>query len=102
MSIVAPEVIHEPFTYNQALQSYREKSKVALLRKTIYGLKQSVYQWNKNLFTKLLRVCLTRLLSDYSVFIRNPGTNKVVIVVVYVDDFLLFGLDMKKIESVKC
>ncbi len=44
---------------------------------------------------------MTRLLPDYSVFIRNPGTDKVVIVVVYVDSFLLFGPDMKEIESVK-
>ncbi len=87
--------------YVELPNGYREAGKVALLRKTIYGLKKSARQWNKNLSTKLLRAGLTRLLYDYSVFIRNPGTDKVVIVVVYVDDFLLFGPDMKEIESVK-
>ncbi len=56
---------------------------------------------------KLKKTCycavfvLTRLLSDYSVCIRNSRTDKVVIVVVYIDEFLLFDFDMKKMESAK-
>lgn len=73
----------------------------ALLRKTIYGLKQSARQWNKNLSAKLFRAGLTRLMSDYSVFIRNAGTPRVVIVFVYVDDFLVFGPDKAEIDNVK-
>ena len=35
--------------YVELLNGYLEAGKVALLRKTIYGLKQSARQWNKNL-----------------------------------------------------
>ncbi len=34
--------------YVELLNGYWEAGKVALLRKTIYGLKQSACQWNKN------------------------------------------------------
>ena len=40
-------------------------------------------------------------MSDYSVFIRNAGTLRVVIVLVYVDDFLVFGPDKAEIDNVK-
>lgn len=40
-------------------------------------------------------------MSDYSVFIRNAGTPRVVIVLVYVDDFLIFGPDKAEIDNVK-
>ena len=44
---------------------------------------------------------LKKLLSDYSAFAKNLGTDQVVIVIVYVDDFLFFGLDIAEINSIK-
>ena len=87
--------------YVELLDGYKQADRTALLRKTIYGLKQSARQWNKNLSAKLLGAGLTRLMSDYSVFIRNAGTTKVVIVIVYVDDFLVFGPNMSEIDNIK-
>ena len=87
--------------YVELPDGYKQADRAALLRKTIYGLKQSARQWNKNLSAKLLGAGLTRLMSDYSVFIRNAGTTKVVIVIVYVDDFLVFGPNMSEIDNIK-
>ena len=42
-----------------------------------------------------------RLVSDYLAFAKKFGTSKVVIVIVYVDDFLFFGLDFTEINLVK-
>lgn len=87
--------------YVELPDEYKQADRAALLRKTIYGLKQSARQWNKNLSAKLFRAGLTRLMSDYSVFIRNAGTTRVVIVIVYVDDFLVFGPNMSDIDIIK-
>ena len=87
--------------YVELPDGYKEPGKAALLRKTIYGLKQSARQWHRNLSAKLLKAGLTRLMSDYSVFIRNAGSSKMVIVVIYVDDFLVFGLDKSEIDNIK-
>ena len=87
--------------YVELPDGYKERGAAALLRKTIYGLKQSARQWNKNLSAKLFRAGLTRLMSDYSVFNRNAGIPRVVIVIIYVDDFLAFGPNMSEIKNLK-
>ncbi len=40
-------------------------------------------------------------MSDYSAFAKNLGTSKVVIVIVYIDNFLFFRLDLTEIKIVK-
>lgn len=40
-------------------------------------------------------------MSNYSDFAKNLGTSKVVIIIVYVDDFLFFGPDFMEINIVK-
>ena len=80
---------------------YRQSDRAALLRKTIHGLKQSARQWNINLSTKLFRAGLTWMMSNYSDIIRNFGPTKVIIVIVYVDDFLVFGPKMSEIGNIK-
>ncbi len=49
----------------------------------------------------MIHVDLNKLVSDYSVFVKNLETSKLVIVIVYVDDFLFFGPDIQKINTVK-
>lgn len=89
------------FLYFKLYDGYKDPKKAAVLRKTIYSLKQFVYQWNKNLSTKFFRTSLIQLISDYSIFIRNAKTTKVVMVFVYIDKFLIFGLNKAEIDNVK-
>ena len=49
----------------------------------------------------MINAGLKKLMSDYSAFAKNLGTNKVVIVIIYIDDFLFFGPDLTKINFVK-
>ena len=86
--------------YVKLLDRYKESEKAELLRKNIYGLKQSACQWHKNLSAKLFKTSLTQLMSNYSVFIQNAGSSKMVIIVIYVDNFLVFELDKSKINNI--
>ena len=49
----------------------------------------------------MIKVGLKSLMSDYSAFAKNLGIIKVVIVIIYVDDFLYFGPDLVEINIVK-
>ncbi len=49
----------------------------------------------------MITASLKRLMSDYSAFAKNLGTSKVVIVIVYIDDFLFFRLDLMEINILK-
>ena len=40
-------------------------------------------------------------MSNYSVFIRNAGPRKMIIVVIYIDNFLVFKFDKSKIDNIK-
>lgn len=40
-------------------------------------------------------------MSDYLVFIQNARTNKMVIVIIYVNNFFVFGLNKSEINDIK-
>lgn len=80
--------------YIETPTDYKIVGKVCLLRKTIYGLKQSACQLSKDLNRSMINAGLKRLMSDYSAFAKHVGTSKVVIVIVYVNNFLFFGPDL--------
>ena len=87
--------------YIEASTGYKIVEKVCLLKKTIYKLKQSACQWSKDLNRSMIKADLKRLMLDYSTFAKNLTISKVVIIIVYVDDFLFFGLDLTKINIIK-
>ncbi|EJF56279.1 hypothetical protein DICSQDRAFT_71809 [Dichomitus squalens LYAD-421 SS1] len=75
---------------------------VCLLKKAIYGLKQASRQWNAKIHQSLLDLEFTRTYSDAGVYVyRRHGGNSVTIVVLYVDDLLLFGDNKNHIKQVK-
>ena len=80
---------------------YGDPNKIALLLKTLYGLKQSARQWASLLGIALKEAGLKPLYLDFSVYIRNPGTAKMVIVAIYVNDILVTGPDMEEINALK-
>ena len=87
--------------YIEAPNGYKTLGKVCLLRKTIYGLKESIGQWSKDLAQSMIWASLKRYVLDYSTFAKILNTSKVVIVIVYVDNFLLFGQDIQEINTIK-
>ena len=87
--------------YIEALTGYKIVGKVYVLRKTIHKLKQLARQWSKNLNRRIIKTGLKRLMSDYLAFVKNLGTSKVVIIVVYIENFPFFGPDPTEINIVK-
>ncbi|XP_016177623.1 uncharacterized protein LOC107619899 [Arachis ipaensis] len=73
---------------------------VCKLEKSLYGLKQASRQWNFKLKFVLLELGYNQCKSDYSMFTKSQSTGFTVILV-YVDDLVLAGDDLFKIERVK-
>jgi hypothetical protein len=77
--------------YMRQPEGYKDgSSQVCLLKKTLYGLKQSGREWNRELDDKLQRHNFKRLKSDPCVYIRREEDDLEVITV-WVDDLLLFA-----------
>ena len=72
--------------------------RVCLLIKTLYGLKQSGREWNKELDMQLKEKGFKNLCSDPCAYIRRIG-DELEIITVWVDDLLLFtGTDQTMIK----
>jgi hypothetical protein len=72
-------------------------SKVCLIRKAFYGLKQSGRQWCKKLDEKLKQQKLKPLDSNPCVYINKEDGN-IVIVVIYVDDLMVASDNPRKLK----
>lgn len=65
------------------------KDQVCLLKKSLYGLKQALRQWNKRFNSFLLSQGFIRSDSDVCVYIEEVGPEDYVYLLLYVDDMLL-------------
>jgi hypothetical protein len=72
-------------------------SKVCLIRKAFYGLKQSGRQWCKKLDEKLKQQKLKPLDSNPCVYINKEDGN-IVIVVIYVDNLMVASDNPRKLK----
>ena len=73
-------------------------SRVCLLRKSLYGLKQSPRVWFKTLTDFLIKLGLKQSKYDEAIFMSE---DKIIFLSIYVDDLLLFGVDEKRITALK-
>lgn len=79
--------LHEAVFMDQP-ESYSDNTRrVCKLNETIYGLKEAGRQWNMKLSDSLVKFGLTKSSLDPCVFINTVTT---LLVVVYVDDMLIF------------
>lgn len=67
------------------------------LEKSIYGLKQSSRVWNETLNNTLMEFGLQRSLTDQCIYFSIKGQS-ILIVAIYVDDFLIFSNNKKQEE----
>ena len=70
---------------------------VCKLRKSLYGLKQSPRIWNQKIRGSLESIGFKRTNADHCVYTSKSG----VIIMMYVDDLLIFGKEMGTINEVK-
>ena len=74
--------------------------RVCQLVKTLYGLKQSGREWNKQLDEKLRKHSYTHLCSDPCAYVRWDGDD-FAIITMWVDDLLLFATLDKMMDHMK-
>ena len=84
--------------YVEMPHGYEQPGMVCQLKKALYGLKQSPRNWQTRLQNVLGEAGFYPLHSDNCIF-RNKDSG--IIVVTYVDDFLITGAGMKKINEFK-
>jgi hypothetical protein len=73
---------------------------VCQLRKALYGLKQSPRAWFDRFSEIVLRYGFQRSTYVHSVFVRHSSTD-IVVLIVYVDDIIIFGSDSIGIADLK-
>ncbi|KAI3723909.1 hypothetical protein L2E82_35671 [Cichorium intybus] len=77
-----------------------EENRVCKLHKSIYGLKQASRNWYQKFTKALISDNFRQSKADHSMFVYK--TEKIhIIALIYVDDILLMGNDIQKIEEVK-
>lgn len=77
------------------------KGKMCLLKKSLYGLKQSPRQWNKKFDNFMSSIYYRKSSYDRCVYMNGKYGRNHIILLLYVDDMLLVGKDLKKIEVLK-
>ena len=77
-----------------------DPSLVCKLQKSLYGLKQASRQWNRKLSSALLQLGYVQSTSNYSLFVKQTASYFTTLLV-YVDDVVLTGNNLAKINSVK-
>ena len=77
------------------LGDYHKKDYVLKLRKNLYGLKQAGYNWFENLTKGLTSRGFKQSEVDRCVLY-----NKDAIIIVYVDDYIIFSRDSKSLDSI--
>jgi Reverse transcriptase (RNA-dependent DNA polymerase) len=75
-----------------------QEHKVMHLKCTIYGLKQAALAWWRALDKSMAALGLTHLRSDSGIFVNK---NKMIFVIVYVDDVLFLKADKHVLLSLK-
>lgn len=80
--------------------SVKEKEgKICLLKKYLYGLKQSPRAWFEKFSQVVIRCGLRWCRVDHSDFLRYSSSGDIILV--YIDDIVITGSDVKGIEQFK-
>ncbi|GJU39567.1 ribonuclease H-like domain-containing protein [Tanacetum coccineum] len=78
----------------------KNKTKVCKLVKSLYGPKQASRQWNVKLTSALLKNVFIQSKNDYSLYVKIKK-GLFIGLLVYVDDIVITGNDLTKIENFK-
>lgn len=78
-----------------------EENKVYLLKKSIYGLKQSSRQWYLKFDSHMADIGFEKSAYDNCLYIRNKDGKKSAYLVLYVDDMLVAVEDLQEVEQIK-
>ncbi|KAK2437580.1 secreted RxLR effector protein [Trifolium repens] len=92
----------EETIYMQQPEGFVEdKSKVCLLKKSLYGLKQSPRQWYRRFDEFLLKGGFVRSNYDSCVYMMKRNEKVILYLILYVDDILMASSDKHEIQRLK-
>ncbi|WVZ15560.1 hypothetical protein V8G54_013126 [Vigna mungo] len=77
------------------------ENQVYKLDKALYGLRQAPRAWNKRINAFFNNKGFKRCSVEHSLYVKTNKDNNVLIVCLYVDDLLLTGSSLKKLEEFK-
>jgi len=69
----------------------KEKGKVWTLKKSLYGLKQSAYEWNKEIKSTLINIGLIKSNNDQCLYFKETNGCISGALLLYVDDILVIS-----------
>ncbi|RVW83922.1 Retrovirus-related Pol polyprotein from transposon TNT 1-94 [Vitis vinifera] len=78
----------------------RQENLVCKLRKSLYGLKQTPRQWYKKFDSFIHRIGFKRCEADHCCYVKSFD-NSYIILLLYVDDMLIAGSSIEKINNLK-
>ncbi|KAL9261585.1 Retrovirus-related Pol polyprotein from transposon TNT 1-94-like protein [Drosera capensis] len=90
--------------YMEQPDGFRVKSKedyVCKLKKRLYGLKQAPRQWYKKFESVICGQGYRKTTSDHCVFVNKFSDGNFIILLLYVDDMLIVGKDISRINRLK-
>ena len=79
----------------------RDGELVCLLKRSLYGLKQSPRQWYKKFNSVVTKVGYTRSRYDTCLYFANLKSTSVIFLLIYVDDMLIMSKDINQINKLK-
>jgi hypothetical protein len=88
--------VHQPLGFVDD----KNKHKVLLLHKALYGLRQAPRAWSQKLDASLMRLGFTRCTNEHGMYTRGAGATRL-IVGVYVDDLIITGGDAGMVGKFK-
>lgn len=77
------------------------RSKVYRLRKSLYGLKQSSRAWFEWFGNVVKRHDFWQSQADHTLFFKHSTKGKIVILIVYINDIIMIGVDLFEINKLK-
>ena len=77
------------------------KNLVCRLKKSLYGLKQSLRQWYKRFDSYMIQIGYTRCEYDCCVYVRILKGSSYIFLLLYVDDMLIAAKSMYEVERLK-
>lgn len=90
--------------YMSQPKGFEDKAKpdfVCFLKKSLYGLKQSPRQWYKRFDSFVKSIGFKRSDFDHCLYFQHKNKDECVFLLLYVDDMLLIGPDVKRINNIK-
>lgn len=78
-----------------------DEDKVCLLKKSLYGLKQSPRQWNLKFDSFMQKIEFQKSKFDPCVYMKDVNTKRAVYLLLYVDDMLIASGNPKVIQALK-